>query len=191
MTVSLVKGGNTNLTKEAPGIQKMTIGLGWDMRMTDGDAFDLDAVAFLLGASGKVRSDSDFIFYNNTKSPEGAVEHTGDNLTGEGEGDDETMIVALDRIPSDVEKITFCVTIHEAVARRQNFGQVSSAFIRIVDNASNKEVVRFDLSEDYSTETALVFGELYRYSGDWKFKAVGQGFNGGLGSLASSYGVNA
>lgn len=190
MAVNLQKGGNTNLSREAPGIKKMTVGLGWDVRITDGAAFDLDAVAFLLNSSGKTRNDSDFIFYNNTKSVDGSIEHTGDNLTGDGDGDDETLIVQLDKISNEIEKIAFCVTIHDAVTRRQNFGQVANAFIRITDNLSNAEIVRFDLSEDFSIETALVFGELYRHSGDWKFKAVGQGFGGGLEQLAASFGVN-
>jgi tellurium resistance protein TerD len=191
MAVNLQKGGNSNISREAPGIQKMTVGLGWDARATDGVDFDLDAIAFILDRSGKVRNDSDMIFYNNKISRDGFLEHTGDNLTGAGDGDDETIIVQLNKIPEEVEKISFCVTIHEATTRRQNFGQVSNAFIRILDNATNIEIVRFDLSEDFSTETALIFGEIYRNSGDWKFKAIGQGYNSGLASLAGSFGVNA
>ncbi len=190
MAVNLQKGGNTNLSREAPGIKKMTVGLGWDARATDGAEFDLDAIAFILNKSGKVRTDYDMIFYNNKVANDGILEHTGDNLTGDGEGDDESIIVQLHLIPDNVEKITFCASIHEAASRHQNFGQVSNAFIRIVDNSTNIEIVRFDLSEDYSTETALIFGELYRHSGDWKFKAIGQGFNNGLASLAKTFGVN-
>lgn len=190
MSVSLSKGGNVSLSKEAPGLSKIVVGLGWDARATDGADFDLDGSAFLLAGSGKVRSDGDFIFYNNLRSADGAVEHTGDNLTGEGEGDDESIKVDLDQVPADIERIAVAVTIHEAVARNQNFGMVSNAFIRIVDGGNNTEVARYDLTEDASTETAMVFGELYRDGGEWKFKAVGQGFAGGLGPMAQSYGVS-
>lgn len=191
MAVSLSKGGNVSLSKEAPGLKKITIGLGWDARSTDGGAFDLDASAFLLKEDGKVRGDSDFIFYNNLKSTDGSVEHTGDNLTGEGDGDDEAINVSLDTVPAEVQKIAITVTIHDAEARKQNFGMVSNAFIRVVNQADSKEIARFDLSEDMSVETAMVFGEIYRNSGEWKFKAVGQGFAGGLKPLANSFGVNA
>jgi tellurium resistance protein TerD len=190
MAISLQKGGNVNLSKEAPGIKSVTLGLGWNPRATDGAAFDLDAIAFLLGSNDKVRLDTDFIFYNNKKSAEGSVTHTGDNTTGEGEGDDETLIVNLEKVPADVQKIVFAVTIHQAAERRQNFGQVSNAFIRVVNNGDSKEVARYDLSEDSSTETAIIFGELYRNNAEWKFRAVGQGFKGGLGPLATSFGVN-
>ena len=190
MAISLQKGGNVSLSKEAPSMSKMLIGLGWDVRATDGAAFDLDASAFLLKADGKVRSDNDFIFYNNLKSSDGSVEHTGDNRTGEGDGDDEAMIVDFSKVPADVDKIAVCVTIHDAEARNQNFGMVSSAFIRCVDNANNTEIARFDLSEDASIETAMIFGEIYRHNNEWKFKAIGQGFKGGLGPLAKNYGVN-
>jgi len=190
MAISLQKGGNVNLSKEAPGLKKMVIGLGWDARSTDGADFDLDGSAFLLKADGKVRSDTDFIFYNNLKSTCNSVTHTGDNRTGQGEGDDESVIIELDKIPADIDKISICVTIHEGAARNQNFGMVSKAYVRCVNANGNAEVARFDLSEDSSTETAMIFGELYRNSGDWKFKAVGQGFKGGLGPLASSYGVS-
>ncbi|MBF0337879.1 MAG: TerD family protein, partial [Nitrospirae bacterium] len=152
--------------------------------------FDLDASVYLLGANGKVRSDSDFIFFNNLKSPEGAVEHMGDNLTGAGEGDDEMVKVDLDKIPADLSKLVFGVTIYDADKRKQNFGMVRGAFIRIVNQDDNKEVVRYDLSEDYSTETAMLFGELYRNNDEWKFKAIGEGFSGGHAAMASSYGVN-
>ena len=190
MAISLQKGGNVSLSKEAPGMKKMLIGLGWDVRATDGAAFDLDGSAFLLNASGKVRSDADFIFYNQTKSADGSVEHTGDNRTGEGDGDDESIIINLDQVPADVEKIAVTVTIHEAEQRNQNFGQVSSDFIRCVNADTNVEVARFDLSEDASVETAMIFGEVYRHNGEWKFRAIGQGFKGGLGPLAKNYGVN-
>lgn len=190
MPISLQKGGNVNLSKEAPGLSEVAVGLGWDVRATDGAAFDLDATAFLLNASGKVRTDTDFIFYNNKKTPEGSVEHLGDNTSGAGEGDDEVVQVKLNQVPVDVDKVVFSVTIHEAEARRQSFGQVSKAFIRVVNKADNKELARYDLSEDGSTETALIFGELYRAGSDWKFRAVGQGFKGGLGPLAKNFGVN-
>ena len=190
MAISLQKGGNVNLSKEAPSMKKMTIGLGWDVRSTDGADFDLDASAFMLAASGKVRSDADFIFYNQLKSPDGSVEHTGDNRTGAGEGDDEAINIDLSRVPADVEKIAICVTIHEAQTRQQNFGMVSSAYIRCVNADNNTEIARYDLSEDASVETAMIFGEVYRHSGAWKFKAVGQGFAGGLAPLAKNYGVN-
>lgn len=190
MAISLQKGGNVSLSKESPGLNRIRVGLGWDVRVTDGAAFDLDASAFLLNESGKVRSTADFIFYNQLKSACGGVEHTGDNKTGEGEGDDETINVMLNSIPADVTKIAIVVTIHDAESRGQNFGQVGSAFVRIVNDGSNEEIARFDLSEDASTNTAMIFGELYRHSGEWKFRAVGQGFEGGLSVLAKNYGVD-
>ena len=190
MAISLQKVGNVSLSKEAPGLTKMLIGLGWDVRATDGADFDLDGSAFLLNANGKVRSDADFIFYNQPKSDNGAVAHQGDNRTGEGEGDDEVIEVDLATVPADVEKIAITVTIHDADARKQNFGQVSSAFIRCVNPNGNVEIARFDLSEDASVETAMIFGEIYRHNGEWKFKAIGQGFKGGLGALAQHFGVN-
>jgi tellurium resistance protein TerD len=190
MAISLQKGGNVNLSKEAPGLSQLTIGLGWDVRNTDGAAFDIDSSAFILKADGKVRNDQDFIFYNNLKSADGAVQHSGDNRTGEGSGDDETVQVDLGKVPADVDRIAVCVTIHDAESRRQNFGQVQKAFVRCVNSASGQEVARYDLSEDSSTETAMVFGELYRNGSDWKFRAVGQGFAGGLAALATSYGVS-
>jgi tellurium resistance protein TerD len=191
MAVSLSKGGNVNLSKEAPGLSAIVVGLGWDTRVTDGAAFDLDASAFLVKADGKVRSDGDFIFYNNKIGAGGSVEHSGDNTTGAGEGDDESIKMSLAQIPTEIDKVVFGVTIHDAEARRQNFGQVSKAYIRIVNQANSEEIARYDLSEDASTETAMIFGEVYRSGGDWKFKAVGQGFAGGLGPLAKSFGVNA
>ncbi len=190
MAISLTKGGNVNLSKEAPTLSKMAVGLGWDPRVTDGQGFDLDAIAFLVGEDGKVRNDQDFIFFNNLKTADGSVEHTGDNQTGEGDGDDEVINVDLSKLPADVAKVVFCAIIYEGQARNQNFGQVGDAYIRIVDSNGNKEVARYDLSEDSSTETSMIFGELYRHNGEWKFRAVGQGFAGGLGPLASSYGVN-
>jgi len=190
MAISLQKGGNVNLSKEAPGLSKLVVGLGWDTRATDGAAFDLDGAIFLLNATGKVRSDADFVFYNNLKSTDGSVVHSGDNTTGAGEGDDETVTIDLASVPLDVDKIAICVTIHDAETRRQNFGQVSKAFVRCVNAAGNAEIARYDLSEDGSTEGAMVFGEVYRAGADWKFRAIGQGFKGGLGPLAKNYGVN-
>ena len=190
MSVSLTKGGNVSLSKEEPGLTHILIGLGWDTRTTDGTDFDLDASAFLLGASDKVRGDSDFIFYNNLRSSDGSVEHTGDNRTGEGDGDDEALKVELGKVPADVQKIAVSVTIHEGEARRQSFGMVSNAFIRVVNDATGREIARYDLSEDASTETAMIFGEVYRHNGEWKFRAVGQGFKGGLAPMARNYGVN-
>jgi tellurium resistance protein TerD len=189
MAISLVKGENMSLSKAAPGLSKIKVGLGWDVRVTDGAAFDLDASAFLLNASDKIRSSDDFIFYNQLQSKCGSVEHTGDNRTGEGEGDDEVINVILDSVPADVQKIAFVVTIHEADKNKQNFGQVDSAFIRIVDADKDEELARFDLTEDASTNTAMIFGEVYRRAGEWKFRAVGQGVSGGLAAIAKSYGV--
>ncbi len=189
MAISLNKGGNLSLSKSDPGLKKISVGLGWDVRATEGADFDLDASCFLTGETGKVRSDADFIFYNQLQTPDGTVQHTGDNLTGEGEGDDESIIVDLVGISPDIFKLAFTVTIHDAQARGQNFGQVSTAFIRVVNVDTNNEIVRYDLSEDASTETAMVFGEVYRNAGEWKFRAVGQGFAGGLGPLARNFGV--
>lgn len=191
MAVTLSKGGNVSLSKVDPSLKNVKIGLGWDTRSTDGQDFDLDASAFLLTDAGKVRGDNDFIFYNNLKSSDGSVTHTGDNRTGEGEGDDESLIIELNRVPQEVTKIVFVVTIHDATSRRQSFGQVANAFIRLVNNESNVEAARYDLSEDASTETAMLFGELYRHAGEWKFRAVGQGYAGGLASVCAQYGINA
>jgi tellurium resistance protein TerD len=191
MAITLQKGGNVNLSKEAPGLKKVVVGLGWDPRATDGAAFDLDGSAFLLKADGKVRSDLDFVFYNNLKSVEGSVAHAGDNRDGQGDGDDERLTVDLGAVPAAVERVAISVTIHEAAARRQNFGMVARAYIRCINADSNTEIARFDLSEDSSTETAMIFGEIYRAGAEWKFRAVGQGFNGGLGPLARSFGVDA
>ena len=190
MSVSLSKGGNVSLSKEEPNLSKILIGLGWDTRTTDGADFDLDASAFLLNDAGKVRGDSDFIFYNNLRSPEGSVEHTGDNRTGEGDGDDEALTVELDQVPAEVQKLAIAVTIHDGEGRRQSFGMVSNAFIRVVNAVTGREISRYDLAEDASTETAMVFGEVYRHNGEWKFRAVGQGYKGGLAPLARNYGVS-
>ncbi|OWL94810.1 chemical-damaging agent resistance protein C [Deinococcus indicus] len=190
MALSLQKGGNISLSKQDANLQRILVGLGWDPRSTDGQAFDLDASAFLLTAAGRVRGDHDFIFYNQLRSAEGSVEHTGDNRTGVGDGDDESIRVDLTRIPADIEKIAVAVTIDQADARRQNFGQVGGAFIRILNEDNSQELTRYDLGEDFSTETAVIFGEIYRYGGEWKFRAVGQGFAGGLGPMARNYGVN-
>lgn len=191
MSVSLAKGGNVSLTKEAGGsLTSVLVGLGWDVRTTGGADFDLDASVLMCGDSGKVLSDSHFVFYNNLTSPDGSVEHTGDNLTGEGEGDDESLIVKLVDVPAECVRIVVPVTIHDAEGRRQSFGQVRNAFIRIVNRANDAELARFDLSEDASTETAMIFGELYRHNQEWKFRAVGQGYSSGLRGIALDYGVN-
>ena len=191
MAINLSKGGNVNLSKEAPTMTNITVGLGWDARVTDGAKFDLDASAFLLGANGKVSQDKDFIFYGEKNSVCGSVVHNGDNRTGDGDGDDESISVDLTKVPASIEKIVVAVTIHEGTDKNQNFGQIQNAYIRIVNASGNAEVARFDLTEDGSVETAMIFGELYRHAGDWKFRAVGQGFAGGLGPLARSYGVDA
>ncbi|MCJ0872675.1 TerD family protein [Streptomyces sp. AP-93] len=189
MGVSLSKGGNVSLSKEAPGLTAVLVGLGWDVRTTTGVDYDLDASAILVGASGKVTSDQHFIFYNNLTSPDGSVEHTGDNLTGEGEGDDEVVKVNLATVPADVEKIVFPVSIHDAEARGHSFGQVRGAFIRVVNQAGGAELARYDLSEDAATETAMIFGELYRSGAEWKFRAVGQGYASGLSGIVADFGV--
>ncbi|WP_030254726.1 MULTISPECIES: TerD family protein [Streptomyces] len=190
MGVSLAKGGNVSLSKEAPGLSAVIVGLGWDVRTTTGADYDLDASALLCNALGKVVSDQHFVFFNNLRSPEGSVEHSGDNLTGGGDGDDEQIKVDLDRVPTDVAKVVFPVSIYDADARLQNFGQVRNAFIRIVNQANGQEIARYDLSEDASTETAMVFGELYRNGAEWKFRAIGQGYASGLRGIATDYGVN-
>ena len=190
MGVSLSKGGNVSLTKEAPGLTAITVGLGWDVRTTTGDDFDLDASALLLNEGGQVSSDQHFVFFNNLRSPDGSVEHTGDNTTGEGEGDDEQIKVNLTAVPADVARITFPVSIHDADNRGQNFGQVRNAFIRVVNQADDSELARYDLTEDASTETAMVFGELYRNGAEWKFRAIGQGYASGLAGVAKDFGVN-
>lgn len=191
MAVSLSKGGNVSLSKEAPGLTNITVGLGWDPRVTDGQAFDLDASVFVLGANGKVLNDGSFIFYNNKSTADGTIVHRGDNTTGAGEGDDEQVKVNLGEIAAEVDKLVFAVTIHDADTRGgQNFGMVAKAFIRVVNDADGKELARFDLSEDASVETAMIFGEVYRNGAEWKLRAVGAGFAGGLGPLATSFGVS-
>jgi tellurium resistance protein TerD len=190
MALTLQKGGNLSLSKTDPTLTKILIGLGWDPRATSGQEFDLDASALLVGANGKVRNEKDFIFYNQLKSVDGSIEHTGDNRTGEGAGDDESLTVDLSRVPVDIDKVVFIVTIHDAEARKQNFGQVNGSFIRVVNDVTSAEIVRYDLAEDASVETAMVFAELYRNGSEWKFRAVGQGFAGGLKALANSYGMN-
>jgi tellurium resistance protein TerD len=190
MAISLQKGGNVSLSKQAPGLKRVRFGLGWDLRKTDGSAFDLDASAFVLDGGGKVLSDQHFVFYNNAKDPSGAVTHLGDNRTGEGEGDDEVIEIGLDAMDASAAKVSFVVTIHDAEARKQNFGQVSNAYIRACNAEGDQEIARYDLSEDASTETAMIFGELYRHNDEWKFKAIGQGYAGGLAAVARDFGVN-
>ena len=190
MGVSLSKGGNVSLTKMAPSLQAITVGLGWDVRTTTGADFDLDASALLLGADGRVIDDQHFVFFNNLRSPDGAVEHTGDNLTGEGEGDDESINVDLSTLSQNVERVVVAVSIYEAPQRGQSFGQVANAFIRVVNRADGAELARYDLTEDASTETAMIFGEVYRNNDEWKFRAVGQGYSNGLAGIARDFGVN-
>ncbi|MDT3398016.1 TerD family protein [Streptomyces sp. B1866] len=190
MGVSLSKGGNVSLTKEAPNLTAVVVGLGWDARTTTGTDFDLDASALLTNDQGKVGNDQNFVFFNNLKSPDGSVEHTGDNLTGEGEGDDEAIKVNLAGVPADVAKIVFPVSIYDAETRQQSFGQVRNAYIRVVNQADGVELARYDLTEDASTETAMVFGELYRHGAEWKFRAIGQGYASGLRGIAQDFGVN-
>ncbi|MFE2110361.1 TerD family protein [Kitasatospora sp. NPDC059463] len=189
MPVSLSKGGNVSLTKEAPGLTAVTVGLGWDVRTTTGAEFDLDASAIVLNADGKVLSNSHFVFFNNTSTPDNTVVHTGDNRTGEGAGDDEAINVNLASLPAEAARITFPVSIYDAVARSQNFGQVRNAYIRVVNSAGGAEIARYDLSEDAATETAMIFGELYRNGAEWKFRAVGQGYASGLAGIAQDFGV--
>lgn len=191
MAVNLSKGQKVDLTKTNPGLSKIIVGLGWDTNKYDGGFdFDLDASAFLCDMNGKVQSDADFIFYSNTKHASGSVEHTGDNKTGSGEGDDEVIKVDLALVPQNVSRIAFTVTIYEAEQRHQNFGQVSNAYIHILDQVSGQEIIRYDLGEDFSIETAVVVGELYRHNGEWKFNAIGSGFQGGLYALCQNFGVN-
>ena len=191
MGITLSKGQKVDLTKSNPGLKNIIIGLGWDLNKYDGgNSFDLDTAAFLTNASGKVNSDSDFIFYNNLKHSSGSVAHLGDNKTGEGNGDDEQIKVELTAGPQNVDKISFTVTIHEAVERSQNFGQVSNAYIRVLDETTGTELIRYDLGEDFSIETAIVVGELYRHNGEWKFNAIGSGYQGGLGALCNNFGIS-
>jgi tellurium resistance protein TerD len=190
MSVSLSKGGNVSLTKQAPGLTAVFVGLGWDARTTTGADFDLDASALMVGTSGKIVSDQNFIFFNNLTSPDGSVEHMGDNLTGEGEGDDEVIKVNLAGVPAEVDRLVVAVSIYDAETRGQAFGQVRNAFIRVVNQADNVEIARYDLSEDASSETAMIFGEVYRREEEWKFRAVGQGYATGLRGIALDFGVN-
>lgn len=191
MAVSLAKGGRVSLSKEAPGLKSINVGLGWDANVTDtGAQFDLDASAFMVGTDGKVVSDGHFIFYNNATSPDGAVVHKGDNRTGEGDGDDEVIAIDLDKVAPEVDKIIFTVTIDQATERNQNFGQVNNSYIRILNNDGGAEITKYELDEDYSAETAINFGELYRKDGGWNFKAVGAGFNEGLAGFCRQFGVN-
>ena len=191
MAIQLKKGQKIDLTKGNPGLKHIRLGLGWDTNMFDGgDDFDLDVSLFMVGKSGKVEQDEDFIFYNNLKHPSEAVEHLGDNLTGEGDGDDEQVKVDLSLVPQNISKIAFTVTIHEALERRQNFGQVSNSYVRVIDEDTNQELLNYELGEDFSIETAIVVCEIYRHNGEWKFSAVGSGFEGGLEALCRSYGLN-
>ncbi len=190
MAVNLSKGGKVDLSKSDPGLNKVLVGLGWDPRVTDGADFDLDASVFMLNAEGQCHSEKHFIFYNNEDSPCGSVHHTGDNRTGEGDGDDEAVQIELSKVPAEIEKLVFAVTIHDAEKLKLNFGQVANSFIRIVNEETNNELVMYELGEDYSTETAMIFGELYRHNGAWKFGAVGQGFEGGLSAMIKQYGLS-
>ena len=190
MGVSLTKGGNVSLTKQAPQLTAVNVGLGWDVRTTTGVDFDLDASALALDANGKIISDQHFVYFNNLRSPDGAIEHVGDNLTGQGDGDDEVIKVDLAAVPASVASIVFPVSVYDADSRGQSFGQVRNAFIRVVDQATSNELARYDLTEDASTETAMVFGELYRNGAEWKFRATGQGYAPGLASIARDFGVN-
>ncbi|MCR5597878.1 MAG: TerD family protein [Lachnospiraceae bacterium] len=192
MGINLSKGQKVDLTKGNPGLKNIMVGLGWDVNAFDsGVDFDLDAAAFMLGADGKCPTEKEFVFYGNLKHTSGSVNHMGDNLTGEGEGDDEQIQIDLSKIPADIEKIAFTVTIYDADKRKQNFGQVSNAFIRIFDETTNAELIRYDLGEDFSIETAVVVGELYRNNGEWKFNAIGSGFQGGLAALCGHFGIDA
>lgn len=191
MPVNLTKGQKVDLTKTNPGLTKLVVGLGWDVNAFDsGSGFDLDAAVFMTGGNGKCQSDADFIFYGNLEHPSKSVKHTGDNRTGEGEGDDEQIVVDLTKIPNGVERIAFTATIYDAESRNQNFGMVSNAYIHIQDMVSGEDLIRYDLGEDFSIETAIVVGELYRHNGEWKFNAIGSGFQGGLAALCGHYGID-
>ena len=191
MAINLSKGQKVDLTKTNPGLKQIVCGLGWDVNRYDGGHdFDLDASVFMTNAQGKVQSEGDMIYYNNKKHSSGSVEHLGDNRTGAGDGDDEQIMIDLSKVPANIEKIDFTVTIYEADVRHQNFGQIENAYIRIVNKDTNEELIRYDLTEDYSVETAVVIGELYRHNGEWKFNAIGSGFSGGLAALTRNYGLN-
>ena len=190
MPINLTKGQKVDLTKGNPGLKNIMIGLGWDVNAFDSGAnFDLDASVFMVGENGKCPTDQEFIFYGNLKHKSGSVEHMGDNLTGEGDGDDEQIKIDLSKIPENIARVAFTVTIYDAENRRQNFGQVSNAYIRIVDTITNQEIIRYDLGEDFSIETAVVVGEIHRINGEWKFNAIGSGFQGGLAALCGHYGI--
>lgn len=190
MPINLTKGQKVDLTKGNPGLSKLVVGLGWDVNTFDSGAdFDLDAAAFMVGQNGMCPSEKEFVFYGNLEHPSGSVKHLGDNLTGEGDGDDEQIVVDLSKVPANVDKIAFTVTIYDAETRRQNFGQVSNSYIRILDMATDTDLIRYDLGEDFSIETAIVVGELYRHNGEWKFNAIGSGFQGGLAALCGHYGI--
>ncbi len=191
MPVNLTKGQKVSLTKGNPGLRNVVVGLGWDVNQFDtGGDFDLDASAFLLDDSGKVSRQEDFVFYGNLAHPSGSVVHQGDNLTGVGDGDDEQIKIDLSLVPENISKIAFVVTIYDAEGRRQNFGQVNNAFIRIYDETNGEELLRYDLGEDFSIETAAIFGELYKHGGEWKFNAIGSGYQGGLAAICASYGID-
>ena len=190
MPISLAKGQKVDLTKGNPSLTKVMVGLGWDVNVFDSGAdFDLDAAAFMLTDNGKVAKSEDFVFFGNKTDPSGSVQHMGDNLTGEGEGDDEQILIDLASVPANITKVAFTVTIYDAEVRRQNFGQVNNAFIRICNEVTGEEILRYDLGEDFSIETAVIFGELYKYGNEWKFNAIGSGYQGGLAALCANYGV--
>ena len=190
MPINLTKGQKVDLTKGTPGLTKLMVGLGWDVNAFDsGYNFDLDASAFMVGSNGKCPTEKEFIFYSNLEHPSESVKHMGDNLTGEGDGDDEQIKVDLSLVPENIQRVAFTVTIYDADVRRQNFGQVNNAFIRIVDESNGQEILRYDLGEDFSIETAAIFGELYKHNGEWKFNAIGSGYQGGLAALCANYGV--
>lgn len=191
MGITLTKGQKVDLTKGNPGLKKLIIGLGWDLNRYDGGFdFDLDTAAFLLGDNGSVTSDLDFVFYNNLKHTSGGVQHLGDNRTGQGDGDDEQIMVDISKMPANISRVAFTVTIHDAQERRQNFGQVSNSYIRVINPENNEEMVKYELGEDFSIETAIVVGEIYKHNGEWKFNAAGSGFEGGLESLCKNFGIN-
>ena len=190
MAINLQKGQKINLTKGGGGLRSVMVGLGWDVNAFDSGAdFDLDAAAFMVDSNGKCQTEKEFVFYGNLEHPSGAIKHMGDNRTGDGEGDDEQIEVNLADIPANIEKIAFTATIYDAETRRQNFGQVSNAYIRLVNVETNEEIIRYDLGEDFSIETAVVVGEIYRHNGEWKFNAIGSGFQGGLAALCGHYGI--
>lgn len=192
MAINLTKGQKVNLTKDNPGLKYIMVGLGWDVNAYDSGAdFDLDATAFACGSNGKCASDADMIFYKNLQHSSGAIKHMGDNTTGDNEGDDEMIMINLEQVPAEIDKIAFTVTIYDAAARQQNFGQVSNSYIRIINNESGEELIHYDLGEDFSVETAVVVAEIYRSNGEWKFNAIGSGFAGGLAALCANYGIDA